>query len=95
MNLVMNLLKYKKEFDSRHDWDSEEETQLKTNWPNICFENIPQAWIIPIDKILSKNNHDSVKEIKQYYGQVIVLPRNDILEKKLDNILKNIDIDLV
>jgi hypothetical protein len=90
----MNLIAYKKEFDYRHDWDLDEENILKSKWPTIKFKNIPQAWIIPIDKTLSTNNILDIKEIRQNYGHVIVLPHNNYIENKLENIIKKIDMDL-
>lgn len=90
-----SLIQYKKEFDSRHDWDIEEENILKNNWPSIKFENIPQAWIIPIDKaLLSLSDIESIKEIKQYYGQIIVSPHDKKFEKIVERLVKVTDIDL-
>lgn len=90
----MNLIAYKKEFDYRHDWDADELNILQSKWPTIKFKNIPQAWIFAIDKILSTNNILDIKEIRQDYGQVIVLPHNNYIENKLENIIKKIDMDL-
>ena len=95
----MNLEIFKREFDYRHDWDIEEENVLKTNWPNIKFHNVPLAWIIPIDDLLQKVNKP-IKEIRQEYGQLIIL--HDLFNSQqqqqyindTEEIIQAIDLDL-
>lgn len=89
----MDLINYKKEFDSRHDWDDGELNILQSKWPQIKFKNIPQAWIIPIENFLLKSNLDNIKEIRQEYGQLIV-SNDKMIENRLDSIIKKIDMDL-
>jgi hypothetical protein len=76
----MNLYQFKNTFDYRHDFDEDETNILRSNWPSIKFYNIPLAWIYPIDMMLFKlqNNIDSIKEIRQDYGHITFILKNNM-----------------
>jgi hypothetical protein len=42
------------EFNERHDFEDEDLKVLQQRHPNIQFNNIPTAWIINIDEMLSR-----------------------------------------
>ncbi len=74
------------EFQHRHDFDSEDLEVLRNNFPGVKIGNIPEAWIILIDKMLQKIfNH--VSAIEQHFG-FLVVNYIDYNEKDLYNVKK-------
>lgn len=94
------LLSIEKEFNHRHDFVDEDIIFLKNKFKNIEFLKIPVAWVSLIDQMLSETNNDSIKEIRQDFGQFVILFKrecNKELKKKIsiyDKKIKNIDKDL-
>ena len=68
----MNLTTIQNIFTERHDFDDEDVSILKLNWPNINFVNIPTSWIVAIDNMLVELNSKSIFEIRQGFGQLMV-----------------------
>ena len=78
---------YKETFDVRHEFESEDLEILRERWPGIRFVNIPDAWIFIIDEMLGVMRYDlRIKEIRQEYGQFIVV--HDELSDSHKKILK-------
>lgn len=97
----MNLKKIAKEFNKRHDFNSDDLKVLQNNFPNIKFKNIPEAWIVLIDSMLLelKKYNYIVNNVSQYFGHLIIKSSNtDIKFKKIvakyEKNLYSIDIDL-
>jgi hypothetical protein len=96
----MNLEIQKAIFDHRHSFDSEDIIVLRNYFPNITFEQIPDAWIIPIDNFLrSISDIKNIQSISQVYGMLFCnysnLSITDIDKlKKLEVEVSNIDYDL-
>ncbi len=71
---MSSLLAIKKAFDERHDYSSEDLSVLQERWPEVKFVNIPDAWILILDTMLCRLRYDNpVREIRQEYGQLVVL----------------------
>lgn len=72
----MSLLDdFNQEFIKRHDFYSEDLDLLFNKWqPKTLFKNIPEAWILPIDTMLSELNKENFfpKEVEQIFGQLYV-----------------------
>ena len=81
-------------FDERHEFGDDDLEVLKDRWPKVAFQNIPLAWIIPIDEMLSAMRYDNpIYEMRQEFGHLIVLSRPLKLNQKLiiqqaENLLK-------
>lgn len=71
---TISLEEFKREFDRRHDFESEDLQVLANNFPEVDFYNIPEAWIIPIDKMLRVIGK-YVSYISQDCGHVRVMRR--------------------
>ena len=85
---MSKLLTFKKEFDLRHEFQSEDLTTLKERWPNVKFVNIPEAWILILDTMLCKlRYHNPVRVIRQDYGQLVVL--HDPLRQRQQKIISD------
>ena len=59
------LLKFAKEFDERHDFDSADIEYLSKRHPRVEFENIPTAWVAIIDDLLISIKSNLIKNISQ------------------------------
>ena len=68
----INLTELSKEFQKRHDFNSEELDVLNNNFPNVQFKNIPEAWIVLLDKMLRETGTDHVKSVEQHCGLLCV-----------------------
>lgn len=68
-----NWSSLKLQFDERHDFESEDFSNLKKRFPHCKFTNVPEAWIIIIDEMLcSMREPGTIREIRQEYGQLII-----------------------
>lgn len=54
-------------FNERHDFETEDVKLLYSKFEDIKFSNIPEAWVILLDKFL-ENNFVYVKSVSQLYG---------------------------
>ena len=97
------LLSIKKEFDYRHDFKDEDIDYLLGRFPDISFHRIPLAWVAIIDDMLSNMEESYVKEVRQEFGQLIVLFNkqskeeyaiNKAIVDEYDDQIKMIDQDL-
>jgi hypothetical protein len=88
------------EFLSRHEFDDDELCVLQNNWPKINFLKIPISWIYLIDTmLLDMGNDSSIIEIRQEFGQFIVLhgilsDRQSKILHRTEKLIYNLDIDL-
>ena len=78
----MSLLALKKEFDKRHEFDTEDVKYLYKRYPKIKFSNIPLAWVINIDDLLCDLPHSIISEIRQDFGQPIFIFKDDLSKYK-------------
>ena len=102
----MNLIDIKKQFDHRHDFDDSDFIILKKRHSSVNILNIPTAWIIPIDDLLCRFKNDQViKEVRQEFGQLIVIFKDRLQDQtqllnykkiveQFNCVIKNIDKDL-
>ena len=75
----------KKEIDSRQDLSSEDVDVQRERHPSVRFINIPDAWIIGIDEMLSSMRYGMpLKEVRQFEGMLITVFRDDLEMKNLD-----------
>jgi len=106
MKISMNFFEnFNTEFVRRHDFYSDELNVFFKNWNNIYFKNIPEAWIIVIDSMLTELAEINVKPdyVEQEFGQLLILYKldnfpktdedKDIIRKAMEKI-KLIDEDL-
>ena len=70
-SLPISLKELSKAFEDRHEFNTEELSVLQGNFPNVNFLDIPDAWIILIDKML-REVHKDVKSVEQHYGLLCV-----------------------
>lgn len=93
----MNLEYIKHEFDNRHIFGSDDFNILKNYWPNIKFYLIPDAWLVIIDNMLRHIDTSCIFEVRQEYGQLIIIKNNNKDAKIINNterLIKMLDIDL-
>lgn len=77
----MLLSQIKKEFDYRHDFESDDLDLLNNRFPTICFLNIPVDWICLIDNLLTNiSSLDRIKEVRQEFGQLIIINNYSLTE---------------
>lgn len=94
------LLKFAKEFDERHDFDSADIEYLSKRHPRVEFENIPTAWVAIIDDLLISIKSNLIKNISQKFGQIIITTNKKPTKKQLSLIqhaesqIIDIDIDI-
>lgn len=75
----------KKEFNLRHNFDSEDIDILKERHPSVRFIDIPEAWIITIDEMLSSMRYATpVKEVRQFQGLLITILKNGLKSKNIE-----------
>lgn len=97
----MNLFNFQEIFNQRHKFQHEDLQVLKERWPNIQFNNIPDAWIWPIDILLSRLRYNNpISEIRQEFGQICFIYnkkpskyQNHVI-KKCESEIYNIDFDI-
>lgn len=93
LTIIDNIFKY------RHDFVSEDLDLLKQKYNNIEFKNIPEAWVVILDRFLEKHNK-IVKCIQQYFGHLSIVYSCDIDlnvkkdQEKTEKRLQKIDMDL-
>jgi hypothetical protein len=51
-DMKLSIPVFSKEFEHRHDFDSEDIAVLESKYPDIRFERIPEAWIIVLDQMI-------------------------------------------
>ena len=99
----MNLFEFKQEFDNRHDFMDNDLFILKErHHPIVIHDNIPSAWIVIIDELLSRFRcKQIIKEVGQEFGQLILIFKqkptdyhNKII-KEYEERIREIDLDLV
>lgn len=95
----LNLIKLKKEFYKRHDFESKDLEVLYNKFPKVSFKNIPEAWIVLIDKMLNEVGTYYIKSVEQHYGLLCITETNpqyldlsivDKYEKRIYNIDKDL-----
>lgn len=97
---MSKLLDMSQIFHERHNFDDEDLQLLKERWPTVEFENIPNAWIIPIDEMLFRLRYNNpIIKITQYYGQPVIYhselnDKQRRIIKRAEQDLKQIDEDL-
>ena len=88
--MITKLNKLDYEFKKRHDFNTEQFLLLKNKYPEVDISEIPDAWIILIDKLLSRTN---IKKVTQRYGLLIVDKEckfSQLIEEKLYEIDKDL-----
>jgi hypothetical protein len=78
------------EFNSRHDFDSSDISVLEKNFNGVTFENIPAAWIVPLDDLLSKLNLIVPKEVikvYQNYGLLSIEFKSNIINEYINTLI--------
>jgi len=70
-SLAISLEELNKAFRKRHDFNTEELKLLQDNFPKIKFIDIPEAWIVLVDKML-RETHEDVKSVEQHCGLLCV-----------------------
>ena len=100
-----NMLEdYHKRFLERHDFNDNDLEVLRTKYSDIkIYSSVPTAWILIIDSFLEKTAH-LIKEVRQEYGQFVVIPKQNINSKdfilyreqlkKADKLILEMDKDL-
>ena len=94
-----------KEFENRHDFDSDALSLLRRRFMNTFFGAIPEAWVIPLDEMLEKvyeKDPFMIRSIDQHFGFLGITFRrlqsmsDDIekLIKQTEKRLYDIDVDL-
>lgn len=97
---MITVNQFSAEFSQRHDFIYQDFNFLPKKYNNICFRDIPEAWVCLIDETLSKfEDISKVKSISQFHGFCIVDCSNvsDTDQKlliALDASIRLIDIDL-
>ena len=87
-------------FRARHNFNWPDKAFLPNNYPNICFKNIPEAWMAAIDNTLVKIKDTSkISSISQLHGFVSIQhsssnKKHKDLLSKLEKDLMLIDLDL-
>lgn len=96
-----SIVSFEKEFILRHDFEYDDSIVLKNKYKTICFSNIPESWVIPIDNFLSNIDNIYVNKVSQVYGMLVVdfyhYKFNSIYKDKIDLLnkrIKRLDIDL-
>jgi len=70
---MSQLEEFKKIFDDRHEFGDSDLEILQDRYSAIEFVNIPTAWIIAIDTMLSgMRYYNHVTQVRQEYGQLLV-----------------------
>jgi hypothetical protein len=95
----VNLIEFRKAFERRHDFYSEDLHRLKNKYPEITFFDIPEAWIYKIDEHLSRMKRPSFLEsINQICGFVVTTKSADPADQEIfDEMLEElyvIDLDI-
>lgn len=97
---MITIKQFTKEFNYRHDFSYDDLNFLPDKFSSIIFNNIPEAWVCEIDRVLSLlDNVNNVQSISQTMGFLVIkfdkLSKHDIkLLSKLDEQIKLLDIDL-
>jgi hypothetical protein len=76
-----------KEFQRRHTFNSEDQETIRIKFPNTLFKDIPDAWILLLDKFLTLVYADeprAVSSVKQKCGFFHVTFRNGFGSKFAD-----------
>lgn len=98
---MITVQQYHQLFIERHDFQYEDIGYLPNKYPHIFFRDIPESWVCPIEKYLSKiKDITKIRKIQQVMGFLNIdysyLNKKDYeLLSKLESILLEIDIDLV
>lgn len=99
----MNLFEFKQEFDNRHDFMDHDLFLLQERHRSvIVHDNIPSAWIVVIDELLSRfGRNQIIKEVGQEFGQLILIFNQETTDyqnkiiQEYEKKIKEIDLDLV
>lgn len=84
-----NLKELSDIFNSRHDFNSSELNTLYSKFDQIKFENIPEAWIILIDELLSKVG-DNIICVSQKFSYLCINIKNGLDDNKKDLTLNTV-----
>ena len=57
------------EFNERHNFNSGEIELLRRNFPKVIIDNIPEAWVLPIDSFLHITSN--MKRLEQHWGFIV------------------------
>lgn len=94
---MISTEEFSKIFSDRHSFDGEDVQILKNKFPNIQFNNIPDAWILGIDRLLRKTRYAGIVSIAQRNGFLFISARNDILSEYIEEVeqeIYSLDADL-
>lgn len=103
LDLLENKTEFTKEFNKRHDFNTSGIKYLKNKFKDIKFNNIPDAWIYPLEKFLNTRYiKNIVIEVSQENGDIKIIKASDKLyqdfyNKKASELIDDIeliDIDL-
>jgi hypothetical protein len=90
---------FKNIFSNRHDYDEEDLSIIRGNFPAVKIENVPTAWIMPIDSFLLISN-ENVKSIKEEQGFPLISWKDklsDIDKRAVQTIhrrIRAVDVDM-
>ncbi len=90
MSGKISISQLKNDFNLRHDFNSEEIVILKSKFPNVTIENIPESWVVLVDKMLSKIS-GVTRGVTQQYGFLCVLLDKTLNEDDYPSIKKIIE----
>jgi hypothetical protein len=105
---MSKLIEFFDEFKTRHDFDLDELNILRERHDFLsCTDNIPVAWIVPIDEMCCQFKYENVSNIKidQIFGNIVIQfkpeeykekynPIIELLNKKISNIDKDLYLKL-
>jgi hypothetical protein len=67
---------FAREFKARHSFDGDDVTVLRENFPEVTFTDIPDAWVLGLDELLSRIPPAEVLNISQRNGFLFVSIRD-------------------
>jgi hypothetical protein len=98
---MISVREFHEQWSERHDFEYEDSDLLSKKYPNISFNDIPQAWMCCIfDHLSSMKDISKVVSISQIMGFPVIQYENNIgdiefdIIKDLERSLECIDIDL-
>jgi len=98
---MIDINQYNKTFQKRHQFKYDDLNFLPKKYTHIKFCNIPEAWVYPLDKILSQmKDNTTIKLIQQIMGFISIDKKCEVSSEdnlklqRLDQMLTSVDIDI-
>ncbi|MFA5757962.1 MAG: hypothetical protein WC942_01095 [Clostridia bacterium] len=99
--MMVSVYEFSEIFNHRHDFNCTDINILSDKYTNIIFKNIPEAWILEIDKFLSLiKQPKKIFKISQEFGFLVIFHNDKLIQhdkeilQQLENNLTILDIDL-